>query len=129
MVTDGAIGSALLRRLTRLGVMDEQHQKLDYVLGLKIEDFMKRRLQTLVLQQSLARSIHHARVMIRQRHVRVGRQLVNVPSFMVRVDSEKHIDTAFTSPFSSRGRPGRVKRRNLKNSAKKAAGADEEEDS
>merc|ERR1712187_606683 len=33
-------GNALLRRLVRIGVLDEQHMKLDYVLGLKIEDFI-----------------------------------------------------------------------------------------
>lgn len=44
---------------------------------------------------------------------RVGKQIVNVPSFMVRVDSQKHIDFALNSPFGG-GRPGRNKRRNLK---------------
>jgi hypothetical protein len=44
---------------------------------------------------------------------RVGKQVVDVPSFMVRVDSQKHIDFALTSPFGG-GRPGRVKRRNMK---------------
>ena len=44
---------------------------------------------------------------------RVGKQIVNVPSFLVRVDSQKHIDFALKSPFGG-GRPGRVKRRNLK---------------
>lgn len=43
----------------------------------------------------------------------VGKQVVNVPSFMVRVDSQKHIDFALTSPFGG-GRPGRVKRKNAK---------------
>merc|ERR1712228_1125359 len=38
-------GNALLRRLLRIGVLDEQKQKLDYVLGLKIDDFLNRRLQ------------------------------------------------------------------------------------
>lgn len=60
--------------------------------------------------QGLAKSIHHARVLIRQRHIRVGKQVVNIPSFMVRVDSQKHIDFALTSPFGG-GRPGRVKRK------------------
>ena len=109
-----------------MGVLDEAHQKLDYVLGLKIGDFMERRLQTLVKKNVLAKSIHHARVMIRQRHIRVGKQLVNVPSFMVRVDSQKHIDLAFTSPFGG-GRAGRIKRRNLRNAAKKASGGDAED--
>eukprot|EP00004_Rigifila_ramosa_P007025 TRINITY_DN17948_c0_g1_i1.p2 TRINITY_DN17948_c0_g1~~TRINITY_DN17948_c0_g1_i1.p2 ORF type:complete len:208 (-),score=46.74 TRINITY_DN17948_c0_g1_i1:55-642(-) len=111
-------GTALLRRLSRLGVLDENHQKLDYVLGLKVQDFMERRLQTQVFKLNLAKSIHHARVLIRQRHIRVGKQVVNVPSFMVRVDSQKHIDFALNSPFGG-GRAGRVKRRTEKNKNKK----------
>ncbi len=47
------VGNALLRRLVRIGVLDEGRMKLDYVLGLKVEDFMERRLQT---QVSLASS-------------------------------------------------------------------------
>ena len=39
-------GNALLRRLVRIGVLDEGKMKLDYVLGLKVEDFLERRLQT-----------------------------------------------------------------------------------
>ena len=42
------LGNALLRRLVRIGVLDEGRMKLDYVLGLKVEDFMERRLQTQV---------------------------------------------------------------------------------
>ena len=58
---------------------------------------------------------------------RVGRQVVNVPSFMVRLDSQKHIDFSLTSPFGG-GRPGRAKRRNQKAAAKKAAGGDGDEE-
>ena len=52
---------------------------------------------------------------------------MNIPSFTVRVDSQKHIDFSLTSPFGG-GRPGRVKRKNAKAAAKKAAGGDDEED-
>lgn len=54
---------------------------------------------------------------------------MNVPSFMVRVDSQKHIDFSLTSPFGG-GRPGRVKRRNQKAAAAKnsAAGRGGDED-
>ena len=65
--------------------------------------------------------------MIRQRHIRVGKQIVNVPSFMVRTDSQKHIDFALNSPFGG-GRPGRVKRRNQKNANKKADGGGDDEE-
>lgn len=63
-------GNALLRRLVRVGVLDENKMKLDYVLGLRLEDFLERRLQTQVFKLGLAKSIHHARVLIRQRHIR-----------------------------------------------------------
>jgi ribosomal protein S4 len=69
-------GAALLRRCTRNGLLDAEHQKLDYVLGLKASDFMERRLQTVVHKLGLAKSIHHARVLIKQRHIRVGKQIV-----------------------------------------------------
>merc|ERR1711978_677753 len=49
-------GNALLRRLVRIGVLDETRMKLDYVLGLKIEDFLERRLQTQVFKLGLAKS-------------------------------------------------------------------------
>uniref|UniRef100_A0A8U8BZC7 Small ribosomal subunit protein uS4 n=1 Tax=Geospiza parvula TaxID=87175 RepID=A0A8U8BZC7_GEOPR len=75
-------GNALLRRLVRIGVLDEGKMKLDYILGLKIEDFLERRLQTQVFKLGLAKSIHHARVLIRQRHIRVRKQVVNIPSFI-----------------------------------------------
>merc|ERR1712150_362524 len=117
-------GNALLRRLVRIGVLEEDKMKLDYVLGLKIEDILERRLQTQVFKLGLAKSIHHARVLIRQRHIRVRKQVVNVPSFVVRLDSQKHIDFSLKSPFGG-GRPGRVKRKNAK---KGDAKADEDED-
>lgn len=90
---------------------------------------MERRLQTQVFKLGYAKSVHHARVLIRQRHIRyvspcpmkffphlpnsVRKQIVNVPSFMVRLDSQKHIDYSQKSPLGG-GRPGRVKRRNDK---------------
>merc|ERR1712173_173389 len=120
-------GNALLRRLVRIGVLDESRMKLDYVLGLKVEDFLERRLQTQVFKLGLAKSIHHARVLIKQRHIRVRKQLVNVPSFIVRLDSQKHIDFSTNSPYGG-GRPGRVKRKNAKKGGAGGDGDEEDED-
>jgi small subunit ribosomal protein S9e len=105
-------GEALLRRMYRYGFLAEDQNKLDYVLALTPQDVLERRLQTLVFKLGLAKSIHHARVLIRQKHIRVGKQIVNVPSFLVRIDSQKHVDFALNSPFGG-GRPGRVKRRSM----------------
>jgi len=116
-------GEAMLRRMSRLGLLSENERKLDYVLGLTVQKFMERRLQTKVFKLQIARSQHHARVLIRQRHIRVGKQICNIPSYLVRTDSEKHIDFATTSPFGG-GRPGRVKRKG----GNKEEDADEDED-
>merc|ERR1712194_649060 len=119
-------GEALLRRMIRIGLLMESEKKLDYVLGLTSAKIMERRLQTKVFKLGLAKSIHHARVLIRQRHIRVGKQICDVPSFIVRLDSEKHIDFALTSPFGG-GRPGRVRRRRMKTGGGDKA-AEEDED-
>jgi len=120
-------GEALLRRMMRLGLLLENERKLDYVLGLTTAKIMERRLQTKVFKLGLAKSIHHARTLIRQRHIRVGKQICDISSFLVRVDSEKHIDFALTSPFGG-GRPGRVRRKRAATKGGGGAAADEDED-
>jgi small subunit ribosomal protein S9e len=116
-------GAALLRRMSRYGLLADEELDLDSILQLTTQKLLERRLQTKVYKQGLAKSIHHARVLIRQRHIRVGSQLVNVPSFNVRTSSEKHIDFAVNSPYGQ-GQPGRVAR---KRAASRAAQADDEE--
>jgi len=118
-------GEAIMRRMRNYGLLDETQDKLDYVLALGPEQFLERRLQTLVFKLGLAKSVHHARVLIRQRHIRVGKQIVNVPSFLVRTDSQKHIDFALNSPLGG-GRPGRVKRKRM--AAAAGGDGDEEEE-
>lgn len=108
-----------------LAQQDESQDKLDYVLALTPEIFLERRLQTLVFKLGLAKSVHHARVLIKQRHIRVGKQIVNIPSFLVRADSQKHIDFSLNSPLGG-GRPGRVKRKRM--AAAGGGGGDGEEE-
>merc|ERR1711964_786223 len=117
---------AILRRMQKFGLLSEEENKLDFVLGLTVQKFLERRLQTKVFKLALAKSIHHARVLIRQKHIRVGKRIVDVPSFLVRVGSERHIGFAANSPYGG-GRPGRVKRQNLKK-ATEGESDDEDED-
>merc|ERR1712169_121834 len=118
-------GAALLRRLHSYGILPENQKQLDYVLGLTVNNILERRLQTLVFKQGFAKSVHQARVFIRQRHINVGKQLVDIPSFLVRVKNQPLINFASTSPFG-RGRPGRVKRMN--ESRKGGAGGDDDDE-
>jgi len=100
--------------MVRLGLLKDNERKLDYVLGLTTSQYMERRLQTLVQKRNLATSIHQARVLIFQKHIAVGRQTVNIPSFMVRVSSEQHIQRSASSVFKN-GKPGRMKRKRAAN--------------
>merc|ERR1711957_701980 len=120
-------GDALLRRMIRLGLLAENEKKLDYVLGLTTAKIMERRLQTKVFKLGLAKSIHHARCLIRQRHIRVGKQICDIPSFIVKVDSEKHVDFALTSPFGG-GPAGRVRRKRAAKGGGGGDAAEEDED-
>merc|ERR1719321_345131 len=89
----------LIRRLKRYGLMTDEEDSLDDILKLSTQRFMERRLQTKVFKRGLAKSIHHARVLIRQ----------------------KHIVMAIDSPYGQ-GRPGRVARRRAAQRAAADAG-------
>ena len=116
-------GTALLHRLTKLGVLDHDKQKLDYVLSLTVSDLLDRRLQTLVHKTAQAKSVHHARTLINHRHIAVKNQLINQPAFLVWKDSEAFIRYPESSIFSNE-KPGRKRRLKLKNANKKEANDD-----
>ncbi len=61
------------------------------VLGLKIENWLDRRLQTFVFKKKLANNIKQARQLIVHKHVLVDGKIVNVPSFFINTDLENKI--------------------------------------
>jgi small subunit ribosomal protein S9e len=119
-------GAALINRMLRIGVLRQDEQKLDYVLGLTIKQFLDRRLQTVVFQSKNAKSLHEARSLIFQRKIAINkglrRQIVTVPSFVVRKENESHITKIWEENENSRTR----KRTQRKRDEKAAAGGDEE---
>ncbi|XP_074951498.1 LOW QUALITY PROTEIN: small ribosomal subunit protein uS4 [Phalacrocorax aristotelis] len=123
-------GNTLLQHLVCISVLDEGKRKLDYILGLKIEDFLERCLQTQVFRLGLVKSIHHTRVHTRQHHIQVQKQVVNIPSFIVCLDCQKHIDFLPNSLYGVGGGPGWVKGKDTKKGWRGAAvgGEDKEED-
>merc|ERR1712190_449783 len=103
------------------GILTMEQQKLEYCLSIKAKDVLKRRLQTLVKEIGVE-SVHGARVLIYQRHIRVGHQVVTSPSFLVREKSQRFINFREGSSLGG-GPPGKIKRRNIKRKAAKAAAA------
>jgi small subunit ribosomal protein S9e len=63
-------GEALLKRMAKMGLLSAVEMRLEFVLGLTVNQFMERRLQTLLWKVNQAKSIHHARVLINNRHIR-----------------------------------------------------------
>mmetsp|Transcript_58814 Transcript_58814/g.144183 ORF Transcript_58814/g.144183 Transcript_58814/m.144183 type:complete len:125 (-) Transcript_58814:591-965(-) len=106
-------GHSLIKRLKKFGILEDNQETLDNVLSLKIQDFLERRLQTLVFKNGLAKSVHHSRVLIRQRHISVNKNLVDIPSFLVRLKSQNKIEFFSKSPLGG-GPPGRNRKKTLK---------------
>ena len=104
-------GDALLRRMFKYGLLDPAKENgLDYVLATTPQKLLERRLQTKVFKQKLARSIHHARVLIFGKKVMVKRQIVNIPSFLVTVENENAIEAI--PPTDKLGRVARKRNKN-----------------
>jgi len=81
---------AFIGRLARKGLL-KVNAKMDDVLGMTIDKFVERRLQTVVLRKGLARSAKEARQMITHRKIMVGERIVNVPSYFVNIEEERII--------------------------------------
>ena len=111
--------------MLRIGVLNKSEKNLDFVLDLKLIKFLERRLQTLVFKTKNAKSIHEARSLIFQKKIVINtgkrRQIVSVPSLIVRKENESHIAKLTKDVETSRT----IRRTKRKNDEKNAAVADE----
>lgn len=89
----------LIRKLNRLGVIGAEAQFED-VLLLTVDDILKRRLQTLVFEKGLTKTVYEARQRIIHKHVAIGDKLINSPSYIVKLEEENFIRYAPRSPFA-----------------------------
>jgi len=80
----------LIEKLSKIGVLN-QDASLDNVLSLTVENFLERRLQTVLFRKGMAKSIKHARQLITHGHVTIdGRRVVH-PSYLVSPLEEEKI--------------------------------------
>ena len=94
----------LLGRLHRFALIDENSQ-LDDVLNLTIRDVLERRLQTQVLRQGLAKTMHHARQLITHGHITLDGHRVTSPAMLLHRDTEKRLEYAADSPYRQPNHP------------------------
>jgi len=97
----------LLDRLKRLGILPET-AALDDVLDLSLEDLLERRLQTMVFNKGLAKSVYQARQIITHGHVAIDGKRVPSPSYIVLRDEEAKLAYAPTSSLSNPNHPIRA---------------------
>jgi len=94
----------ILDKLHRLGILPDA-AALDDVLDLKLEDILGRRLQTLVFQRGLAKSIHQSRQLITHGHIAIEGRRVSSPSYLVLKDEETTITYTPKSPLTNPDHP------------------------
>ena len=75
-------------KLNRMGISVSE---ISDVLGLTEENLLNRRLQSVLVKKKLARSPNQARQLIVNKNVIVGKNVVNIPSFLVTRDLEDKI--------------------------------------
>jgi len=80
----------LLEKMIKLGLLSEG-ATLDDVLGLNLEMFLDRRLQTVIFKKGLANSANQARQFIVHGHVRIGERKITYPSYIVPKGEETKI--------------------------------------
>ncbi|MBU5536976.1 MAG: 30S ribosomal protein S4 [Candidatus Aenigmatarchaeota archaeon] len=92
----------LIGKLSKLGILTKE-ATLDDVLGLTVEDFLNRRLQTILFKQNLANTPKQARQFITHGHVFIGDRKITYPSYLVPVEEENKITVKITPLRSSKG--------------------------
>src|SRR3989338_7936499 len=101
-----------LAKLSGLGLAS-QNSSLDEILGLNINNLLNRRLQTLVHDKKMARTIKQARQFIVQEHILVNGKKIAVPFYIVRKNEEDTITFSPESALSSEIHPERVQKQQV----------------
>ncbi len=87
---DEAKQKVLMDRLVKFGIVAKD-ATLDTILGLTIDDFLNRRLQTVLHKKGLANTPKQSRQFITHGQVIIDDRRVTYPSYMVPVNEEEKI--------------------------------------
>ena len=66
--------------------------KIADILSLNKEDYLKRRLQSIVVKKGLATTPRQARQFIVHKHISINKEIINAPSYIVPIEDEKKIE-------------------------------------
>ena len=77
-----------------IGKLQKKGFKIESIadsLALNKEDWLKRRLQTIVFSTKLTNTPKQARQLITHKHVSVGERIVNIPSYQINLEEETQV--------------------------------------
>lgn len=80
----------LISKLYNMGLLNE-NATIDDVLGIKVEDILERRLQTVIFKKGYAKTPYQARQFVVHGHVLIGGRRVTCPSYLVHRNEEEQI--------------------------------------
>lgn len=81
----------IIRKLQRLGIVGKD-ATLDDLLDLTVDQFLERRLQTIVWKKGFAKTPYMARQLITHGHIRVNGRRIKQLSYLVTLDEEETIE-------------------------------------
>jgi len=92
------IQQTLIKKLVSLGVLGPDAGFED-VLLITVDDILKRRLQTIVFEKGLAKTIYQARQFVVHGHIQVAGKKINAPSYIVKKAEEDMVGYVAKSPL------------------------------
>ena len=96
----------LIAKLYKLGLISKT-ASLDEVLSLTIDDLLKRRLQSIVYNKKLARTMKQARQFIVHGHILIGERRIDSPSYIVPLAEENKVSYSDKSALNDEDHPER----------------------
>lgn len=78
-----------IKRLKKIGLVVDN---IADILALDKEDYLKRRLQSIIVKKKLASAPRQARQFIVHKHITIDDKIVNVPSYIVKIEEEDQIN-------------------------------------
>ena len=86
-----ASGEEQAKLINKLNTLGLNVDKIADILALDKEDWLKRRLQSIVSEKKYATTPKSARQLISHKHIAIDGKIVNIPSYIVSVDEEDKI--------------------------------------
>lgn len=83
----------LVEKLQRLSILGDGAELTD-ILDLTLTDILERRLQTIIYRKGLANTMNQARQLVNHGHIRIGDQVVSIPSYLATAEEEENINVA-----------------------------------